>query len=482
MIMMSDFASALRALMDERDISQRALARKVPCDRAYVCRLANGTQRPSRRVALLLDDLLGAGGELAALAAPPAGGGIAEPLAVIRAAPGGGLMILYAGEEDNEDPVKRRAFLLDLAALAGIAHADPAAALEAARHGLNSSIAEERASADVSEWHEIAMEYGEAYLITAPAELLDSLGRDLVSLRAALARHGDEATARELYRAAALLAAFTAQTIGNLGHVHETGRWWRTARAAAGRAGDPQCALWIRGREIVRAMDHRPATAVLRLVAEAEPLASQAPGGAAELLAGKAQTLALAGGRQAIAASITTLPAADYILITDIHGDHMAPAVVDRLKKPGTVILAPQAVAEKVAGCTVISNGETKSVGDFKVEAIAMYNLKPAPNGTVYHGKGRGNGYVLTYGGKRFYFSGDSEGTPEMRAFRNIDVAFVCMNLPYTMAPEAAAEAACVFHPAVVYPYHYSQSDLTLFSKPLAGSGIDVRIRDWYPK
>ena len=298
MIMMSDFASALRTLMDERDISQRALARKVPCDRAYVCRLANGTQRPSRRVALLLDELLGAGGELAALAAPPAGGGIAEPLAVIRAAPGGGLMILYAGEEDNEDPVKRRAFLLDLAALAGIAHADPAAALEAARHGLNSSIAEERASADVSEWHEIAMEYGEAYLITAPAELLDSLGRDLVSLRAALARHGDEATARELHRAAALLAAFTAQTIGNLGHVHETGRWWRTARAAAGRSGDPQCALWVRGREIVRAMDHRPATAVLRLVAEAEPLASQAPGGAAELLAGKAQTLALAGGRQ----------------------------------------------------------------------------------------------------------------------------------------------------------------------------------------
>jgi len=176
------------------------------------------------------------------------------------------------------------------------------------------------------------------------------------------------------------------------------------------------------------------------------------------------------------------LPQADYILITDIHGDHMAPAVVDKLRKAGTVILAPKAVAEKVTGCTVISNGETKTIGDFKVEAIPMYNLKPAANGTYMHEKGRGNGYVLTYGGKRFYFSGDTEGTPEMKALRNIDVAFVCMNLPYTMAPDAAAEAVRAFHPAIVYPYHYSQSDLTVFSKALAGSGIDVRIRDWYPK
>jgi len=176
------------------------------------------------------------------------------------------------------------------------------------------------------------------------------------------------------------------------------------------------------------------------------------------------------------------MPQADYILITDIHGDHMAPAVVNKLKKAGTVILAPKAVAETVAGCTVISNGETKTIGDFKVEAIPMYNLKPAPNGTVFHDKGRGNGYVLTYGGKRFYFSGDTDGTPEMKALRNIDVAFVCMNPPYTMSTEAAAEAVRAFHPAIVYPYHYSGSDLTVFSKALAGSGIEVRIRDWYPK
>lgn len=176
------------------------------------------------------------------------------------------------------------------------------------------------------------------------------------------------------------------------------------------------------------------------------------------------------------------LPQADYILITDIHGDHLAPAIINKLKKSDTVILAPQAVADKVPGCTVISNGETKPIGAFKVEAIPMYNLKPAANGTVFHEKGRGNGYVLTYGGKRFYFSGDTAGTPEMKGLRNIDVAFVCMNMPYTMPPEEAAEAVRAFHPAIVYPYHYSGSDLSVFQKALAGSGIEVRLRDWYPK
>jgi L-ascorbate metabolism protein UlaG (beta-lactamase superfamily) len=176
------------------------------------------------------------------------------------------------------------------------------------------------------------------------------------------------------------------------------------------------------------------------------------------------------------------LPQADYILITDIHFDHMAPAVVDKLRKPGTVILAPKAVAATVKGCTVISNGETRTIGEFKVEAVPMYNLGPGPDGTVYHVKGRGNGYVVTYGGKRFYFSGDTEGTPEMKALKNIDVAFVCMNLPYTMSPAAAAVAVKAFHPAIVYPYHYrgGGADPQDFVKALAGSGIEVRLRNWY--
>jgi L-ascorbate metabolism protein UlaG (beta-lactamase superfamily) len=174
------------------------------------------------------------------------------------------------------------------------------------------------------------------------------------------------------------------------------------------------------------------------------------------------------------------LPQADYILITDIHGDHMAPPIVNKLRKPGTVILAPRAVAAEVTGCTVISNGETKTIGPFKVEAIPMYNL--TADRLQFHSKGRGNGYVVTYGGKRFYFSGDTEGTPEMKALRNIDVAFVCMNLPYTMTPQEAAVAVRAFHPAVVYPYHYRGQDVTIFAKALAGTGIDVRLRDWYGK
>lgn len=173
------------------------------------------------------------------------------------------------------------------------------------------------------------------------------------------------------------------------------------------------------------------------------------------------------------------LPQADYILITDIHGDHMSPALVAKLKKADTVILAPKAVAASVPGTKVISNGETQTIGPFQVEAIPMYNLKP----DSFHPKGRGNGYIVTYGGKRFYFSGDTEGTPEMRALKNIDVAFVCMNLPYTMTPEAAAEAVKAFHPKIVYPYHYSKEEnAKAFEKDMAGSGIEVRLRNWYPK
>ena len=110
-----------------------------------------------------------------------------------------------------------------------------------------------------------------------------------------------------------------------------------------------------------------------------------------------------------------------------------------------------------------------------------MYNLKGGPTpGTFYHDKGRGNGYILTYGGTRFYISGDTEGIPEMRAMKNIDVAFVCMNLPYTMTPEEAADAVRAFDPKVVYPYHYRGSDPEAFKKALDGTGIDVRLRNWY--
>ena len=177
------------------------------------------------------------------------------------------------------------------------------------------------------------------------------------------------------------------------------------------------------------------------------------------------------------------LPPADLILITDIHGDHMDPKMLSQVAKPGGVILAPAAVAETVKNATVIRNGETKTVGPFTIEAVPMYNLKRGPEpGKLFHDKGRGNGYIVTYGGKRFYFSGDTEGTPEMRALKNIDVAFVCMNLPYTMPPDEAADAVKAFKPKVVYPYHYMGSDLKVFEAALKGSGVEVRLRDWYGK
>jgi L-ascorbate metabolism protein UlaG (beta-lactamase superfamily) len=175
-------------------------------------------------------------------------------------------------------------------------------------------------------------------------------------------------------------------------------------------------------------------------------------------------------------------PPADLILITDIHGDHMDPDMIKSLSDANTEVMAPPAVAKTVTQAVTISNGETKTWGGWTIEAIPMYNMVrgPAP-GQLYHTKGRGNGYVLTYGGKRIYFSGDTENIPEMRALKNIDVAFVCMNLPFTMTPGEAAEAVKAFHPKVVYPYHYKGSDLSVFQKDMEGTGIKVVLMDWYP-
>jgi len=175
------------------------------------------------------------------------------------------------------------------------------------------------------------------------------------------------------------------------------------------------------------------------------------------------------------------LPQADLILITDIHGDHLDSKAISKIKKSDTEILAPAAVEQRLLEATVLGNGHSTNWNGWKIEAIPMYNLKRGPEpGKFYHDKGRGNGYVLTYGGKRFYIAGDTEGTPEMRALKNIDVAFIPMNLPYTMPPEEAADAVRAFHPKIVYPYHYKGSDLKVFENALQGSGIDVRIRDWY--
>jgi L-ascorbate metabolism protein UlaG (beta-lactamase superfamily) len=177
------------------------------------------------------------------------------------------------------------------------------------------------------------------------------------------------------------------------------------------------------------------------------------------------------------------LPKATLILVTDIHRDHLDPAIIRQLRDYNTTVVVPEAAKAQLGdmNVTVMRNGEVKTFGKWTVEAIPMYNMKRGPSeGQVFHEKGRGNGYIVTYGGKRFYFSGDTEGIPEMRALKNIDVAFVAMNLPNTMSPEEAADAVREFRPKVVYPYHYRNSDLQVFARALQDTGIEVRILDWY--
>ncbi|MBI3933639.1 MAG: MBL fold metallo-hydrolase [Acidobacteria bacterium] len=182
------------------------------------------------------------------------------------------------------------------------------------------------------------------------------------------------------------------------------------------------------------------------------------------------------------AADRAGLRQADLILITDIHGDHMDRAMIDKLKKSGTVVLAPAAVQKTITEAQTIANGEKKTVAGIEIEAVPMYNLTRGPAaGQVFHDKGRGNGYILTLGGKRLYLSGDTECIPEMKALGNIDIAFICMNLPYTMTPGEAAGCAKEFRPKIVYPYHHRGSDAQEFANALQGTpGVEVRIRPWY--
>jgi len=181
----------------------------------------------------------------------------------------------------------------------------------------------------------------------------------------------------------------------------------------------------------------------------------------------------------------------DLILITDVHGDHLNAETVTAVSTDATQIVAPQAVAEKLPEATkprttVLANGKTTTAAGIGIEAMPMYNL--TEERLKFHTKGRGNGYVLALGGKRVYVSGDTEDIPEMRALKDIDVAFVCMNLPYTMTPERAADAVLEFKPKIVYPYHYrgagrKMSDVALFKK-LVGKNpdIEVRLRNWYAR
>lgn len=182
--------------------------------------------------------------------------------------------------------------------------------------------------------------------------------------------------------------------------------------------------------------------------------------------------------------------APDMVLVTDIHGDHIDIPTLEAIATEKTIVFAPKAAFEKMPEnlqnkTNVINNGELVNDFEMTIEAIPMYNLRP--EALKFHEKGRGNGYVLERNGKRIYISGDTEDIPEMRNLKNIDIAFVCMNLPYTMTVEKAAEAVLAFKPKTVYPYHYrgsdGMSDVSKFKSLVEAGNAEIKVvqLDWYP-
>jgi L-ascorbate metabolism protein UlaG (beta-lactamase superfamily) len=173
------------------------------------------------------------------------------------------------------------------------------------------------------------------------------------------------------------------------------------------------------------------------------------------------------------------LPKADIILVTHEHYDHLDNNLINDLKKSGTVILCNGAAAAKVAGSKAVKAGDIRNIGNIVIEAVTAYNIvnERAP-GQPFHPKGVGVGYILNFGGKRIYIAGDTENTPEMKALKDIDIAFLPMNLPYTMTPLMVADAAKAFKPKILYPYHYGDTNTEEIVKLLKDSGIEVRIRN----
>jgi L-ascorbate metabolism protein UlaG (beta-lactamase superfamily) len=183
-------------------------------------------------------------------------------------------------------------------------------------------------------------------------------------------------------------------------------------------------------------------------------------------------------------ADYSTLPAADVILVGHEHSDHLDAAAIDSLSgragKAAPVVIGNATAIDTLGRGEVLTHGRSRQLPWATIEAVPAYNTSAEKQNFHPHSRLH-NGYILTLGGTRIYIAGDGEDTPEMVALRDIDIAFLPVNLPYTMTEEQAARAARAIGPRIFYPYHYGgvphKTDLTRLASLLSGSGIDMRVR-----
>jgi L-ascorbate metabolism protein UlaG (beta-lactamase superfamily) len=178
-------------------------------------------------------------------------------------------------------------------------------------------------------------------------------------------------------------------------------------------------------------------------------------------------------------ADYNALPKAHLILLTHEHGDHLDLKALNAVRTEKTVVVLTEVCTKQVQGGVVMMNGDVKTVEGLKIEAVPAYNIvHKRDTGQPFHPKGAGNGYIITFGDKRVYVAGDTENTPEMKGLKNIDIALLPMNLPYTMTPEMVADAAKAFKPKILYPYHFGETDTSKVVSLLKGTPeVEVRIR-----
>ena len=177
-------------------------------------------------------------------------------------------------------------------------------------------------------------------------------------------------------------------------------------------------------------------------------------------------------------ADYTKLPKANLILLTHEHRDHLNLKTVETLRTEKTAVVGTKACAQQVAGVTVMSNGDVKTIEGLEIKAVPAYNIiHKRDTGQPFHPQGEGNGYLIAFGDKNVYVAGDTENIPEMKRLKNIDIAFLPMNLPYTMTPEMVADTARVVQPKILYPYHYGETDASKLAALLKDTKIEVRIR-----